>query len=195
MLAATAVGVSHLVYSTQAGGNYGFSLAWLIILIVLLKYPAFRFAVDYASASGHSLVTGYSKISRIALTWLAIGFFVDMFIATGAVAMVAAGLVISVFDLPYSGPQVAVVLMILSAAILLNGQYERAERLVKTLVLGFSLLAILCTLFAFPMLGSDGRGVLAELTPDRSLALFAIAMAGWMPMPSNGAILYSWEFF
>ena len=191
MLAATAVGVSHLVYSTQAGGNYGFSLAWLIILIVLLKYPAFRFAVDYASASGHSLVTGYSKISRIALTWLAIGFFVDMFIATGAVAMVAAGLVISVFDLPYSGPQVAVVLMILSAAILLNGQYERAERLVKTLVLGFSLLAILCTLFAFPMLGSDGRGVLAELTPDRSLALFAIAMAGWMPMPSNGAILYS----
>ena len=27
MLAATAVGVSHLVYSTQAGGNYGFALA------------------------------------------------------------------------------------------------------------------------------------------------------------------------
>ena len=80
MLAATAVGVSHLVYSTQAGGNYGFSLAWLIIFIVVLKYPAFRFAVDYASASGHSLVTGYSKISRVALTWLAVGFFVDMFI-------------------------------------------------------------------------------------------------------------------
>jgi len=191
MLAATAVGVSHLVYSTQAGGNYGFSLAWLIIFIVVLKYPAFRFAVDYASASGHSLVTGYSKISRIALTWLAVGFFVDMFIATGAVALVAAGLFISVFDLPYTGPQVAIVLMVVSAAILLNGQYERAERLVKTLVLAFSVLAILCTLFALPMLGSDGRGVMAELTPDRSLALFAIAMAGWMPMPSNGAILYS----
>ena len=190
MLAATAVGVSHLVYSTQAGGNYGFSLAWLIIFIVVLKYPAFRFAVDYASASGHSLVTGYSKISRVALTWLAVGFFVDMFIATGAVALVAAGRFISVFDLPYTGPQVAIVLMVVSAAILLNGQYERAERLVKTLVLGFSILAILCTLFALPMLGSDGRGEMAELTPDRSLALFAIAMAGWMPMPSNGAVIY-----
>src|SRR6056300_1561434 len=88
MLAATAVGVSHLVYSTQAGGNYGFSLSALIVLIVLLKYPAFRFAVDYASATGHSLVTGYSKISRLALAWLAVGFFVDMFIATGAVALV-----------------------------------------------------------------------------------------------------------
>ena len=191
MLAATAVGVSHLVYSTQAGGNYGFSLAWLIVLIVVLKYPAFRFAVDYASATGHSLVTGYSKISRLALAWLAVGFFVDMFIATGAVAMVTAGLIISVFKLPFSGPQVAVGLMVISAVILMNGQYARAERIVKVLVLVFSVLAILAMLFSLPLLGSDSRGVVAELTPDRSLALFIIAMAGWMPMPTNGAIMYS----
>ena len=84
MMAATAVGVSHLVYSTQAGADYGFSLVWLIILIVVLKYPAFRFAVDYASATENSLVTGYSKISKIALAWLVGGIFVDMFVATGA---------------------------------------------------------------------------------------------------------------
>jgi Mn2+/Fe2+ NRAMP family transporter len=189
MLAATAVGVSHLVYSTQAGGTYGFSLAWLILLIVLLKYPAFRFAVDYASATGHSLVTGYSKISRIALAWLVVGFFVDMFIAVGAVSLVTAGLVISVFNLPFTGPQVAVALMIISAGILINGQYARAERIVKVLVLSFTVLALLATVLALPLIGSDGRGVLAELTPDRSLALFVIAMAGWMPMPTNGAVM------
>ena len=191
MLAATAVGVSHLVYSTQAGGNYGFSLVWLIVLIVLLKYPAFRFAVDYASATGHSLVTGYSKISRIALAWLVVGFFVDMFIATGAVSLVTAGLIISVFDLPYSGPQVAVGLMVISAVILINGQYARAERIVKILVLVFSVLAVLTTLLSLPLIGNEGRAVFAELTPDRSLALFVIAMAGWMPMPTNGAVMYS----
>ncbi|MDH3440048.1 MAG: divalent metal cation transporter [Gammaproteobacteria bacterium] len=191
MLAATAVGVSHLVYSTQAGGNYGFSLVWIIVLIVLLKYPAFHFAVDYASATGRSLVTGYSKISRIALAWLIVGFFVDMFIATGAVALVTAGLVISVFNLPFSGPQVAVGLMVISALILMNGQYAKAERIIKILVLLFSVLAVTATALALPLLGSDDRGVLAELTPDRSFALFVIAMAGWMPMPSNGAILFS----
>ncbi|MDH4072764.1 MAG: hypothetical protein OEV41_06640 [Gammaproteobacteria bacterium] len=191
MLAATAVGVSHLVYSTQAGGNYGFSLAWLIVLIVLLKYPAFRFAVDYSSATGHSLVTGYSKIGRIALGWLVVAFFVDMFIATGAVALVTAGLVVSVFNLPFAGPQVAVVLMVVSALLLMNGQYAKAERIVKLLVLLFSVLAIIAMLFSLPLLGSNGRGVLADLTADRSLALFVIAMAGWMPMPTNGAIMYS----
>jgi Mn2+/Fe2+ NRAMP family transporter len=191
MMAATAVGVSHLVYSTQAGADYGFSLAWLIILIVVLKYPAFRFAVDYASATEQSLVTAYSKISKIALTWLAVGFFVDMFIATGALALVTAGLIISVFDIPWCGPQVAVALMVITAVVLLNGQYARAEKLVKVLVLTFSVLAVVATVFALPMLGSDSREVFAALTPDRSLAIFVIAMAGWMPMPTNGAILYS----
>jgi len=191
MMAATAVGVSHLVYSTQAGANYGFSLVWLIVLIVVLKYPAFRFAVAYASATERSLVTAYSKISKVALAWLAVGFFVDMFIATGAVSMVTAGLIISVFKIPFSGPQVAVALMVLSAVVLLNGQYSKAEKLVKILVLLFSILAVAATLFSLPLLGSDGRGVMAALTPDRGLAVFVIAMAGWMPMPTNGAILYS----
>lgn len=191
MMAATAVGVSHLVYSTQAGADYGFSLVWLIVLIVVLKYPAFRFAVDYASATEQSLVTAYSKISKVALTWLAVGFFVDMFIATGAVSLVTAGLIISVLKIPLTGPQVAVGLLVISAVVLLNGQYSKAEKLVKVLVLTFSILAVAATLFSLPMLGSDDRGVFAALTPDRSLAVFVIAMAGWMPMPTNGAILYS----
>lgn len=191
MMAATAVGVSHLVYSTQAGANYGFSLAWLIVLIVVLKYPAFRFAVDYASATEKSLVTAYSKISKVALAWLAVGFFVDMFIATGAVSMVTAGLIKSVFKIPLSGPQIAVGLMVISAVVLLNGQYSKAERLVKILVLTFSVLAVTATLFSLPLLGSGDRSMFATLTPDRSLAIFVIAMAGWMPMPTNGAILYS----
>ena len=191
MMAATAVGVSHLVYSTQAGANYGFSLAWLIALIVVLKYPCFHFAVDYASATGQSLVTAYSRISRLALAWLVIGFCVDMFISVGAVSMVTAGLLISVFDIRLPAPQVAVGLMVLSAVVLLNGQYARAEKLVKILVYTFSALTVVATLFALPLLGSDDRGVFAALTPDRSLAIFVIAMAGWMPMPTNGAVLYS----
>ena len=191
MLAATAVGVSHLVFSTQAGGNYGLSLALLIVAIVLLKYPAFRFAVDYASATGHSLVTGYSKISRVALVWLLVSFTVDMFLATGAVAMVTAGLIISVTDLPFAPPHVAVALMIITAAILINGQYSKAEKIVKTLVVLFTALVILATVFSLPLLGSGNRAIFAELTMDRSLAIFVVAMAGWMPMPTNGAVMFS----
>lgn len=191
MLAAVAVGVSHLVQSTRAGADYGLSLVWLIVLIVVLKYPAFRFAVDYASATGRSLVTGYAGISRFALGWLTVAFFVDMFIATAAVSLVTAGLVITIFGLPFSGPQVAVGIMVLSALVLLNGRYAKAERVVKLLVLAFSALALFATLLSLPLLGSDGRDLFAVLTPGRSLAVFVIAVTGWMPMPMTGAIFQS----
>ena len=97
MLAAAAVGVSHLVHATRAGAGFGLSLVWMVILISVLKYPAFRFAVDYASQTDRSLVHAYSRLGRIALAWLTIAMAVDFFVATTAVALVTAGLFISVF--------------------------------------------------------------------------------------------------
>jgi Mn2+/Fe2+ NRAMP family transporter len=191
MLAAAAVGVSHLVQSTRAGADFGLSFVWLVVLISILKYPAFRFAVDYASLTNHSLVYAYSKLGRIPMYWMLVGFIVDMFIATAAVSLVTAGLLISVFGLPFSGPQVAIVIAVLSALVLLNGKYARAERLVKILVFSFSVLALIAMLLALPRLGSDGRDLFAALTPSQSLAVFVIAIAGWMPMPMTGSIFIS----
>lgn len=189
MLAAASIGLSHLVFSTQAGGNYGLSLVWFVIAVVLLKYPAFRFAVTYASATGDSLVNGYARIGKFALAWLLVGFFVDMFIATSAVAVLTAGMVISVFGLPYHAPEVAVALTVMTAVVLANGHYSKAETIVKILVLIFSVLVVVTMLFALPLLGSDNRALFAELTPDRTLAVFMIGLAGWMPIPTNAAVL------
>ena len=191
MLAAAAVGVSHLVYATRAGADFGLSLIWLIVLISILKYPAFRFAVDYASLTNRSLVHAYSKLGRVALAWMIVAVAVDLLVATTAVSLVTAGLFIGVFDLPFSGPQVAVAICLVTAVILINGHYAKAERIVKTLVLVFSVLVITATLIALPELGSNGRELFADVSPDRPTIVFAIAMAGWMPMPLTGAIFIS----
>lgn len=191
MLAAAAVGVSHLVQSTRVGSDYGLSLTWAIVLIAVLKYPAFRFAVDYAAGSGKSLVQAYASFGRIARTWLYVGFFVDMFIATAAVALVTAGLVISIFGLSAGGPQVALGLVVISALLLGNGSYARAEAIVKVLVVVFSLLTVVAALLAFPDLGTGGRQVFGPVTVDRSLFVFLIAVMGWMPLPMTGALFLS----
>jgi Mn2+/Fe2+ NRAMP family transporter len=191
MLAAVGVGVSHLVQSTRAGAEYGLSLIILIVVIVLLKYPAFRFGVDYACATGRSLVTGYSKLGKLALLWLGVAFIVDMFIAPAAVSLVTAGIVISVFDVPFSAPQVAVGLTIVTAVVLLNGHYAKAERIVKVLVLAFSLLTVVATVIALPLLGGDNRPMFADISFDRTMLIFVIAVTGWMPMPLSGAIFQS----
>jgi Mn2+/Fe2+ NRAMP family transporter len=41
LFAGAAIGVSHLVYSTRAGADYGWSLIWAFILINIFKYPFF----------------------------------------------------------------------------------------------------------------------------------------------------------
>ena len=44
LFAGAAIGVSHLVLSTKAGGDFGFGLVWALIIINLIKYPFFEFA-------------------------------------------------------------------------------------------------------------------------------------------------------
>ena len=64
VFAAAAVGTSHIVQSTRAGAGYGLTLGILILLVCALKYPLFRFAADYAAATGENLVRGYGRRGR-----------------------------------------------------------------------------------------------------------------------------------
>ena len=49
LMASAAVGGSHIVSSTQAGGSYGWSLLLLVILANVFKYPFFRFGAEYTA--------------------------------------------------------------------------------------------------------------------------------------------------
>ena len=64
MMAAAAVGGSHLVASTKAGAIYGWELLFLILAVNLLKYPFFRAAVQYTVGTGDSIIQGYHKLGR-----------------------------------------------------------------------------------------------------------------------------------
>ena len=61
LMATAAIGGSHLVASTQAGSLFGWQLFWLIIVVNVLKYPFFRFGMEYTLATKQSLVEGYKQ--------------------------------------------------------------------------------------------------------------------------------------
>ena len=62
LFAGVAIGTSHLFQSTRAGAVYGLGLVVVILVVCLLKYPAFRFGVDYGHATRRSLVAGYREL-------------------------------------------------------------------------------------------------------------------------------------
>ncbi len=61
LVACAAIGGSHLVWSTQAGAQYGWSLLGLILLANLLKFPFFLYGQRYTAATGESLLAGYKR--------------------------------------------------------------------------------------------------------------------------------------
>ncbi len=60
LVAAAAIGASHLVASTRAGAEFGWQLAWLVVLVNLLKYPFFAAGARYTAATGESLLEAIS---------------------------------------------------------------------------------------------------------------------------------------
>lgn len=84
MMAAAALGGSHLVASTKAGAIYGWQLAGLILLVNILKYPFFRAAIQYTMGTGKSLVEGYSQLGRVYLCLFAILSIISGIINTAA---------------------------------------------------------------------------------------------------------------
>lgn len=59
LVACSAIGGSHLVWSTQAGAQYGWSLLGLILLANLFKFPFFLYGQHYTAITHESLLAGY----------------------------------------------------------------------------------------------------------------------------------------
>ena len=78
LMASAAVGGSHIVSSTQAGGSYGWSLLLLVILANVFKYPFFRFGAEYTADTGKTLVEGYAEKGKL---YLWIFFILNVFSA------------------------------------------------------------------------------------------------------------------
>ena len=93
LMASAAVGGSHIVSSTQAGGSYGWSLLLLVILANVFKYPFFRFGAEYTADTGKTLVEGYAEKGKL---YLWIFFVLNVFsamITARTVAMVKADMI------------------------------------------------------------------------------------------------------
>ncbi|RMG78778.1 MAG: divalent metal cation transporter [Bacteroidetes bacterium] len=186
LFASTAIGVSHLVQSTRAGAQYGFSLVGLIIMANVLKYPFFEFGSRYANATGSSLIDGYFRISKWIL-WLY--FFItlsSMFFVTAAVGAVTSGFLDNLFKIntlsDNSFQITTVFLFFICFFILYTGKYNLLDKMIK--IIGAALL--ITTVIAFTLTVIHGPQHTSALFPpvnfnDTSTIAFIIALMGWMP--------------
>src|SRR5690606_37462584 len=110
------------------------ALAGVVILANVVKYPAFRFGPQYATATGTSLLEGYRRLGRWALVLYGLLTLGTMFAVQAAVTGVTAGLAIATLNLGVGAVEVSAALIALCAALLAVGRFELLDRVTKVLV-------------------------------------------------------------
>ncbi|WP_242492667.1 NRAMP family divalent metal transporter [Methanolobus psychrotolerans] len=183
LVACAAIGGSHLVWSTQAGALYGWSLIGLILLANLFKYPFFLYGQRYTAATGESLLAGYKRQGVIYVyIFLGINILTGV-INTAGVAMLSGtlfagygfdGSLITAFTIG---------IMIICAAVILLGHYKLLDKAAKIIVVLLSVSTLVALALAFshgPVGSPDFTGPSAwtwQAFP------FLILLLGWMPAP------------
>lgn len=188
LFASTAIGVSHLVQSTRAGAEYGFTLVGFIIMANLFKYPFFEYGSRYANATGTSIIDGYKKLGTWVLALYTLITLGSMFFVVAAVGAVTTGFLQNLFGINISflglGPYytTAILAFLVSSTILILGKYRILDSMIK--VIGAVLL--ISTLAAFFLtLGKGAAPQDPSFIPEdiwtSENVLFLIALMGWMP--------------
>ncbi|MEM8769184.1 MAG: hypothetical protein AAGE43_17200 [Pseudomonadota bacterium] len=188
LFAAAAVGTSHLVQSTRAGAAYGLTLAGLVILVCLLKYPLFRFAADYAAATGENLVRGYGRQGRALVIVMFLTSAIEAVAAVAGVSLVTAALGQWLFGTSVDPVFATGGVLLATAALVAIGRYGVLVSITGLLVAVFSLLTLTATLSSLPVLANQ-PSLWPAFTLTRENAAFAIAVSGWMPIGNTAAMM------
>lgn len=183
IMAAAAVGASHLVASTQAGALFGWQLLWLILLVNLLKYPFFRFGVQYTLSADESLIEGYQRKGQGWLIAFAVFNLLAAVVNTAGVLLLTASLLQFFLPGSLSLPLLCLLLLGVCLGILLAGHYRLLDTVAKVIMFLLTLATVAAVLIAVKS-GSNAPVDYVGPSPWQLSALaFIVAMIGWMPVP------------
>jgi len=191
LMATAAIGGSHLVASTQAGALFGWQLFWLILAVNVLKYPFFRFGMEYTLATKNSLVEGYKNKGPVYF-YSFIGFNI-----LAAVVNTAGVLLLTASLLHYALPVVIEVTLLcwillgVCLAILLLGHFKALDSVAKGIMGLLTLATVIALVIAFsngPMAPADYVG---PSPYELAMLSFMVALMGWMPAPIEISALSS----
>lgn len=196
LMATAAIGGSHLVASTQAGAIFGWQLFWLIVVINVLKYPFFRFGIEYTLATKKSLVEGYqSKGPWFFYSFIGLNIIAAV-VNTAGVLLLTASLLHYALPMSISVTLLCWLILAVCLVILLLGHFKALDNVAKA-IMGLLTLATVIALVIAVSNGAMNDGTLAPVdyigpSPyELAMLGFMVALMGWMPAPIEISALSS----
>lgn len=159
---------------------YGAALIVVIIAFNLFKYPAFRFGLDYAHATGKTLIGGYRELSPWLVVALAAMNMVLLPIGLAAISVSTAAILAAVTGSALPILTLTAIAIAATLLLLLAGGYRWLERLSKLLLIFLTLATVCAAALALPHV--QWASVFnTTWAMDPAGLLFVVALAGFMP--------------
>ena len=190
LLAATAIGVSHLIQSVQAGAKYGYFFIIMIIVAHLIKYPFFSVAPKYSSVTKRSLLYGYYRLNPKYLFIYLIITLLSMFTIVAAVSVVAGGILANILNINLDIKIWSSLVLTICFLILLYGKYEFLDKIIKLIILILTISTIITLYLTYisPTTPKLPEHYTKFNFQDKADILFLIAFLGWMPCPLDCSV-------
>ena len=186
--AGTAIGVSHLVQSTRAGADAGFSLLWVILIALALKYPFFEFGPRYAAATGESLIEGYHRLGRWAVwVYFLITLSTALIIQT-AVGLFTAFVFAYVLGVNWSMTTMGALVMSGAGLLLWKGRFRALDRTMKGVLLVLAACTLAAATMTLPQAATSEWAPWPMAQSDTITLGFILALVGWMPSAIDIAV-------
>ncbi len=191
LMAAAAIGVSHLVQSTRAGATYGWALVWAVVLANFFKYPFLEYGPRYAIATGESMINGYRRLGKWAIGIFVIFTIGTMFAVQAAVTIVSASLAAELTGIALSPLVWSGILLAICIILLMSGQYSALDGAIKIIMVVLAISTVIAVVAA--LFGSNAQPDLNYYPNIWNVAgvSFLIALMGWMPIPIDAAAWHS----
>jgi len=183
LVACAAVGGSHLVWSTRAGAEFGWSLLGLVLIANLLKFPFFLYGQRYTAATGESLLAGYRRQGLVFVyIFLGINVLTGMINVAG-VAMLSAALFAGYGSIPFDVHQITAGFLILCGLILVFGRYGILDNLAKAIIILLGLGTFAAIILAVVHQPETAPDFVAPSPWNWAAFPFLVMLLGWMPAP------------
>ncbi|BFN36912.1 Nramp family divalent metal transporter [Fidelibacter multiformis] len=188
LFAGAAIGGSHLVQSTRAGANYGFTLMGLVVLTLVLKYPFFQYSHRYAARTGKSLVEGYREQGQWVLGLFFFFAVIVGIINVAAVTLVTGGLASYLTHWTCHPALSSAAVLAIVLLMIVIGKYPFIDKIMKVMVFVLGIFTILAVLMALKASGIHPEPVSLTGLTELSGIAFLLALMGWMPAPIDVSV-------
>jgi Mn2+/Fe2+ NRAMP family transporter len=190
ILAAAAIGVSHLVQSTRAGAEFGFALVWAVLLANMSKYPFLEFGPRYTITKRESIIQGYQRLGKWALYTFSGFTMLTMCVVQAAVTIVTASLAAELTGITLNPLLWSAIILAICIAILGAGQYSALDKAIKLIIVVLSISTLIAVIVAFTSAGGAARPEPPTIWTVGGVS-FLIALMGWMPILIDASAWHS----